>query len=72
MTKAFIVNLDTGSDTDFIGMATEIQDALEKDGMIVVSVQPWASPETKTVVQPNPLQQQIQPPPPPAVPPSII
>lgn len=72
MTKAFIVNLDTGSDTDFITLATEIQDALEKEGMHVLTVNPWSSPESKTVVQPDPAQQQIQPPPPPSVPPSIL
>ena len=42
MTAAFIVNLDVGSDTDFITLSQEMHDALEKEGMTVVNVQPWA------------------------------
>jgi hypothetical protein len=41
MTSAFIVNLDVGSDTDFITLSQEIHEALDKTGMEVVSVQPW-------------------------------
>lgn len=72
MTKAFIINLNTGSDTDFATMAEEIQDELTKTGFDVISVQPWSSPEAKTSVMPNPAQQLIQPPPPPSVPPTIL
>jgi len=54
MTKAFIINLNTGSDTDFITLASEIQDALEKDGMLVISVQPWASPTQQPTITPPP------------------
>lgn len=48
MTKAFILNLDTGSDTDFLAVAEEISAVLTKDGMAVISCVPWASPKTVT------------------------
>ncbi len=61
MTKAFIVNLDTGSDTDFATIAEEINDTLTKDGMIVVSVAPWQTQATEVAASP------LAPPPPPPI-----
>jgi hypothetical protein len=46
MTRAFIVNLDVGSDTDFNSIAEEINDELSNAGFIVTSVAPWQSPTT--------------------------
>ena len=70
MTKAFIVNLNTGSDTDYVTMSEEIQDELTKSGFAVISVKPWSSP-TPTVLGAPP-QQTIQTPPAPPVPPTIL
>lgn len=50
MTKAFILTLDTGSDTDFITLSSEISDALVKEGMHVIEVKPWSSPVAKTTL----------------------
>lgn len=50
MTRAFIVKLDiTEADAQFLaGMAEEIKESLESDGHIVLSVAPFAEPESGT------------------------
>lgn len=42
MTRTFLVDLDTESDTDLLGIAADIQDALESDGFLVQNVRPWS------------------------------
>lgn len=46
MTAAFVVTLDLsdGAVADMAGEATDIQDALETHGFMVVSVNPWDRP----------------------------
>lgn len=41
MIAAFIVQLDTGSDTDLLGIADDIRDACEKEGFLVKECKPW-------------------------------
>lgn len=64
MTRAFIVNLDTGSDTDFNTIAEEINEDLISAGHNVLSVAPWQSPNDPTT-QTQTLN------PPPLTPPSL-
>jgi len=47
MTSTFLVEVDTEGSTDFIGIAADIQDSLDRQfPMRVVSVKPWARQAT--------------------------
>lgn len=54
MTATFLVQLDTGSDTDFLGLADEIKDALEQNGATVLSCKPWSRQSLSGGVLPAP------------------
>lgn len=41
MTATFLLNIDTGSDIDFIGNADDIKEAVETKGFTVFSCKPW-------------------------------
>ena len=41
MTATFLCTIDTGSDTDFLGIADEIREACESKGLNVKEVKPW-------------------------------
>lgn len=64
MTRTFLVALDTGTDTDLIGIAQDIFDEL--DGAFQVSsVKPWSGKETgalPTLIPPSPQQGPGMPP----------
>lgn len=51
MQAAFILTLDTGDDTDLIGIAADVSDIVDgQQGLIVVSCKPWPHP----VLMPEP------------------
>ena len=47
MKATFLVDLDTGDDTDFEGISSDIKDSLYESGFAVLNVKPWARKETK-------------------------
>jgi hypothetical protein len=53
MTRAFIVTLElSDADVQYLGgIAEAVQESLETDGMIVISVAPFAAPEASTEQQ---------------------
>lgn len=53
MKRAFILTLDTAGDTDLIGIADEISQAVSEKGLQVLDCKPWASPGTQGVVLPS-------------------
>lgn len=55
MTSTFLVQLDHGSDTDLIGIATDIEETLNQhgNGLIVLSVKPWTHPSLLSGTQPQ-------------------
>lgn len=54
MTAAFIVQLDTGSDTDFLGIADDIKEAVETKGFTVLECKPWSRQSLSGRVLPAP------------------
>lgn len=49
MTAAFIIELDTGSDTDLIGIAEDLAQVVDgQEGFVVISCKPWAHPTLAT------------------------
>lgn len=62
MRATMLVEYDTESDTDFLGIATEMKDVLDQHfSYPVTSVKPWKRETTQTLIQP-PLQQPPLPP----------
>lgn len=64
MIRAFITHVDCGSDTDFMGFAEDLNDALVSAGFDAKQTMPWnpdAQPTLSPLLppvppQPNPLQ----------------
>ncbi len=44
MTSTFLVSVDHGDDTDLVGIAIDLQDALLNSPFEILSVTPWTHP----------------------------
>jgi hypothetical protein len=69
MIRAFISHIDTGSETDFMGFAEDVNDALIQQGFDARQTLPWNpdAPAPLSPMSPAPQPSPLQPPPLPPV-----